>query len=827
MLAPGTKLGRYEIRSKLAEGGMGEVYLALDTELNRTVAVKILHQAVAANEQRMRRFIQEAQAASALNHPHILTIHEIGSGSNCKFIATEFIDGDTLRMRINSGSQKLNEILEIAIQTAGALAAAHAAGIIHRDIKPENIMVRHDGYVKVLDFGLAKLSEPSVFASDAEALTKAMVKTREGTIMGTANYMSPEQARGVDVDARTDLWSLGVVLYEMITGTGPFVGETATDSISLIVQKDPAPLTRYVKDVPAELERIISKALTKDREERYQTAKDLLIDLRNLKRKLEVDAELDRTAPPELRGPLSTASGTAATTVSRATEPALSSAEYIFSGIKRHKIVAGVAALVLLAGVIGISLYVHARNSEVAIESIAVLPFQNKSAEPDTEYLSDGLSESLIYRLSQLPNLKVSPTSSVFRYKNKEIDPIKVGNELGVNAVLSGRIVQRGENLTISAELIDVRHDKLLWGEQYERKASELLQTQREIAKEIVDKLRLKVSGQESAFTKHYTESNEAYQLYMKGRFYWNKRTPYALHKSVEYYEQAIQQDTTFALAYAGLADTYSLLGGPEAGGDMPPIEALPKAKVAALRAIELDASLAEPHVSLAHVSYFYDHDWVAAEREFKRAIELNPNYPVAHHWYAIFLSAIPARVPEAIAEIRRARDLDPTSLIINAWYGRILDVAGQLDEAVEQLKKTVELDPNFILAHYRLGQAYTEKRMYTEAIDEFNKVLNLPDGKATGLMGLAYVYALAGRRQEADKSLNELLELSKQRYVSPGQIGIIYIARGEKDKAFQRLEEASKVYDLNLMRMKVERRFDPLRSDPRFEDLVRRLGIP
>ena len=806
---------------------MGEVYLALDTELNRTVAVKILHQAVVANDQRMRRFIQEAQAASALNHPHILTIHEIGSAGNSKFIATEFIDGDTLRKRINSGSQKLNEILEIAVQTAGALGAAHAAGIVHRDIKPENIMVRRDGYVKVLDFGLAKLSEPSVFASDAEALTKAMVNTREGTIMGTANYMSPEQARGIDVDARTDLWSLGVVLYEMITGTGPFVGETATDSISLILQKEPVPLTSYIKGVPAELERIVSKSLTKDREERYQTAKDLLIDLRNLKRKLEVDAELDRTVPPELRGPLSTASGTAATTVSPTTEPALSSAEYIFSGIKGHKIAAAVGALVLLAAVVGIGLYVHARNSEVAIESIAVLPFQNKSGDPDTEYLSDGLSESLIYRLSQLPKLRVSPTSSVFRYKNKEIDPIKVGDELGVNAVLSGRIVQRGENLTISAELIDVRHDKLLWGEQYERKVSELLQTQREIAKEIVDKLRLKVSGQESAFTKHYTESNEAFQLYMKGRFYWNKRIPSALHKSVEYYEQAIQQDPTFALAYAGLADTYALLGGPEAGGDMAPIEALPKAKAAALKSIQLDASLAEPHVSLAHVSYFYDRDWVVAEREFKRAIELNPNYPVAHHWYAIFLSTIPGRIPEALTEIRRALDLDPTSLIINSWYGRILDVAGQLDEAVEQLKKTVELDPNFILAHYRLGQTYAEKRMYTEAIDEFNKVLNLQDGKATGLMGLAYVYALAGRRPEADKSLNELLELSKQRYVSPGQIGIIYIARGEKDKAFQRLEEANKVYDLNLMRMKVERRFDPLRSDPRFDDLVRRLGIP
>ena len=826
MLQRGKRLGRYEIRSKLAEGGMGEVYAALDTELNRTVAVKILHQAVAGNEQRLRRFIQEAQAASALNHPHILTIHEIGTADNFRFIATEFIEGDTLRQRINDRSQNLNEVLEIAIQTTSALAAAHSAGIIHRDIKPENIMVRRDGYVKVLDFGLAKLAEPVGFVSDAEALTKAMVNTGAGVVMGTANYMSPEQAKGIDVDTRTDLWSLGVVLYEMITGRGPFVGETATDSLSLILQKEPVPLTRYVKEIPAELERIVSKALTKDREERYQTAKDLLIDLRTLRRKMEVDAELDRTTPPELRGPLSTASGPAATAAPSRSGSA-SSVEYIFSGIKQHKVAAGVVAVVLVAAVVGISLYVHARNSEVAIESIAVLPFQNRSTEPDTEYLSDGLAESLIYRLSQLPNLKVSPTSSVLRFKDKEIDPLTIGNQLGVNAVLSGRIIQRGDNLTISAELVDVRHNTLLWGEQYERKMSDVLQTQRDIAREIVDKLKLRVSAEEKALAKNYTQSNEAYQLYMKGRFYWNKRTAQALHKSVEYYQQAIQLDPSFALAHAGLADTYALQGGPEAGGDRSPIEVLPKAKAAALKAIALDETLAEPHVSLGHVSYFYDRDWVAAEREFKRALELNPNYAVGHHWYAIFLSTIPGRIPEALAEIRRALELDPTSLIINAWYGRILGVAGQLDEAVEQLKKAVELDPSFLLSHYRLGQAYAEKQMYNEAIDEFNKLLNLPDGQATALMGLAYTYALAGRKQEAQKALDDLLALSKQRYISPGQIGIIHIARGEKDKAFERLEEANRTYDLNVMRMKVERRFDPIRSDPRFVDLARRIGLP
>jgi len=826
-VAPGTKLGRYEIRSKLGEGGMGEVYLAIDTELNRTVAIKILPETLAANEQRLRRFIQEAKTASALNHPHILTIHEIGSTGNTKFIATEFIDGDTLRHRINAASQNLNEILEVAIQTASALAAAHAAGIIHRDIKPENIMVRRDGYVKVLDFGLAKLSEPSGFAGGTEAPTRAMVNTGAGIVIGTANYMSPEQAKGIEVDARTDLWSLGVVLYEMVTGKGPFVGETPTDSISLILQKEPVPLARYAKDVPAELDRIVNKALTKDREERYQTAKDLLIDLRTLKRRLDVDAELDRTGAPELRAPMQTASGATATTASTASQPPTSSAEYIVSGIKRHKTAAAIGAVVLIATVVGIGLYSRARNTELPIQSIAVLPFQNRSVEPDTEYLSDGLAESLIYRLSQLPNLKVSPTSSVFAYKNKQLDPLEVGNKLGVNAVLSGRIVQRGDNLTISAELVDVRYNKLLWGEQYDRKMSEVLQMQREIAREIVEKLKLKVSGEERALAKHYTDSNDAYQLYLKGRFYWNKRTPEALHKSLEYYEQAIQRDPNFALAYSGLADTYALLGGPEAGGDMAPNEALPQAKAAALKAIQIDESLAEPHVSLGHVKYFYDRDWPAAEREFKRAIELNPTYSIAHHWYAIYLSVLPSRVPESLVEIRRALELDPLSLSINAWYGRILSIAGRLDESIEQLKKTVELDPNFILAHYRLGQAYADKRMFEESIAEYNQLLKIPGGKALGLTGLGQTYALAGNGEQAQKTLAELLEISKNQYVSPGQIAGIYIALGENDKAFERLEEANRIFDLNIVRLKVDRRFDKLRSDPRFDDLVRRVGIP
>ncbi|MCA1601055.1 MAG: tetratricopeptide repeat protein, partial [Acidobacteria bacterium] len=505
---------------------------------------------------------------------------------------------------------------------------------------------------------------------------------------------------------------------------------------------------------------------------------------------------------------------------------AISSAEYIFSGMKQHKLVTAMVVLVLVPGIIGLSLYLNARNTEVAIESIAVLPFQNRSTEPDTEYLSDGLAESLIYRLSQLPNLKVSPTSSVFRYKSREVDPIKVGQELGVSAVLAGRIVQRGDNLTISAELVDVRHNKLLWGEQYDRKMSELLATQREIAREIVDKLKLRVSGQEKGLAKHYTESNEAYQLNLKGRFYWNKRTPEGLHKALEYFQQAIDRDPNFALAYSGMAETYALLGGPEAGGDMPPNEVLPKAKAAALKALEIDESLAEPNVALAHVTLFYDRDWARAEREHKKALELNPKYPTAHHWYAVYLSAV-GRHSEALAEIRQAQELDPLSLSINVWLGRILALSGQLDKAIEQLRKTVEMDPNFVLAHYRLGGAYEEKGRYDEAVNEFRQVSKLSGGKLPGIAGLAHAYALAGKRGEAQKHLDELLKLSKERWVSPALIGMIYAALGDNDKAFAWLDEADKAHDLSIVRIKSDPRFASLRSDPRFDELVRRVGIP
>src|SRR5712691_3472301 len=509
-LAAGTKLGRYEIRSKIGAGGMGEVYLAQDTKLARKVALKILPVEIAAHPDWMKRFVQEAKTASALNHPNIITIYEIEHIDSVNFIATEFIDGETLRRRMRKAPMKVGEVLDVAAQIAGALSAAHAAGIVHRDVKPENVILRADGIVKVLDFGLAKLTErPPPDSVDAEAATKALVQTEPGVVLGTVAYMSPEQARGLAVDARTDVFSLGVVIYELIAGQAPFGGATRSDLIAALLEREPPPLARFTPEAPAELERIVMKTLAKDPDERFQTAKDVLIDLKRLKQKLDVDAELERTSAPKLRSGGGDAKPSQAreaiSTAPRATaqtafgsSSATSSAEYLVSGIKQHKLAAAIALLVLVTGAAGLSVYLYSRNTEVTIESIAVLPFVNQNHDPDSEYLSDGVAESIINSLTQLQNLRVIPTSSAFHYKGKEIDPLKAGKELGVRAILTGRILQRGDNLTISTELLDVRDNKQLWGEQYERKVSDLMTLQRDIAGQIANNLKVKISDRKS-----------------------------------------------------------------------------------------------------------------------------------------------------------------------------------------------------------------------------------------------------------------------------------------------------------------------------------------
>ena len=559
-IAIGTRLGRYEIRSPLGAGGMGEVFLAQDTNLDRRVALKVLPADVAADPYRMSRFVQEAKAASALNHPGIITIYEIEQIDSVLFIATEFIDGVTLRDRLRNASMKLGEALDVATQIASALAAAHTAGIVHRDVKPENVMLRRDGIVKVLDFGLAKLTAHAAEASAAtEAATPRLINTEPGVVMGTAIYMSPEQARGLDVDARTDIFSLGVVIYEMFARRLPFRGSNTNEILaSILGDNDPPPLARYSTEVPIELERIVSKALRKDRDERYQTIKDLLLDLQSLKQEAEFERKLERSTPSKSKSRVETrAPGGIDTVMGSAARPTPGE-RGVTSAITPNprRAVIAVVALLIIASAVGAYFY-FTRARGGAIDSIAVLPFQNTSPDADTEYLADGLAESLIYRLSQLPNLRVSPTSSVFRYKGKDTDPQVIARTLGVDSVMTGRITQRGDNLTISINLVDAANNRSLWGEQYERKMSELLATQRDIATEITKKLQLTLSGDEQALTKRYTDNNDAYQLYLKGRYHYAKRTKDDILKGIEYFQQAITLDPNFALAYAMIADSY------------------------------------------------------------------------------------------------------------------------------------------------------------------------------------------------------------------------------------------------------------------------------
>jgi serine/threonine-protein kinase len=822
-LGSGTKLGRYEIRSKIGAGGMGDVYLAHDTELDRTVALKILPEDVAADQQRLQRFVQEARAVSALNHPHIVTIHEVGVSESINFIATEFIDGDTLRRRIASGIN-LIDILDIAIQTGGALSAAHHAGIVHRDVKPDNVMVRRDGYIKLLDFGLAKLIVSPSSASDAEAQTMAMINTNAGAVMGTAKYMSPEQAKGTAVDARTDLWSLGAVIYEMVTRSEPFVGETPTETISLILQRDPPPLETYVHEVPEELQRIVSKALNKKLTERYQTADELVTDLRNLKRKLEVSAELSGTLP-DLRvskekagssiGPLS---DTNTPLVNTSATPVLSSAEYIVTGIKQHKRAAIISLIILAVGIAALFFLFRNRNTGPAIQSIAVLPFENQSQDPEAEYLSDGITESIINSLTQLPNVKVIARSSVFRYKGQKIDPLKAGQELGVQAVLTGRLTQHGDSLAISTELLDVSGNKQLWGERYNEKVADILTLQRTIAAEITNNLRLKLTGaDQSRVTRHYTESPEAFQLYLKGRFLWNKRTSESLASATDYFNQAIEKDPGYALAYAGLADTWYSRGWYR---HVEPKDAYEKAKAAANKSLEIDPNLAEGHAILAAIKAVYDWDWQGAEREFKLAIDLNPNYATAHQRYSLFLPTL-GRFDEAIAEARKARELDPLALPINENLGDILYLARRYDEAIDQLRRTLELDENYVVAHSTLSKVYEAQGKYEESLEE-----RLKGSTPETVAELRKVFAASGIKGVWKNRLAVLLERAKTAYVSPADIALFYTRLDDRDQAFAWLEKAMAERSINFNYLVADPRFDKLRKDPRLEALLKRVGL-
>lgn len=810
---------------------MGEVYLAQDTKLERKVAIKFLSEEFSRDPDKLKRFIQEAKTASALNHPNILTVYEIGVVDDRNYIATELIDGPTLREHLSQRDPlSLNKILKVGVQVAEALSAAHAAGIIHRDIKPENIMIRRDGYAKVLDFGLAKLAEPKTI--EPEAATRFQVNTNPGMVLGTVFYMSPEQARGYATDARTDLWSLGVVLYEMIAGRVPFSGETVNHTVVAVLEKDPAAL----ETVPAELQRIVRKALTKDVEMRYQSARDLLIDLKNLRRELDIQGEIERSSVPNREvttdAPSESETRTYPVTHSdRATAApgakSTSSLEYAVNQAKSHKVATTLIAAVILGVVTTIAYFAFASRgagNEGHIDSIAVMPFVNASGKQDVEYLSDGLTDSLIFRFSQLPNVKVSPTSSVMRFKGTTKDVTAIAKELNVDAVLTGRLMQAGDSLSISVQLVDARTQKLVWAEQYDRKLADLLATQREIATTLTQKMRLRLTGDERGIAKKYTSSNEAYQLYLKGRYHWARRTKDDLDKALDSYKRAIDLDPKFALAYAAIAEAYNSMGK---NPDVPPKDCIPLAKAAAMRALEIDPMLPEAHSALGDSLAMYDWNWTESEREFKKSFELDPNISYTHVAYALSHVSATGNADSVLTEVERAAELEPLSLINNAVLTGAYLYDRKYDKALAQGRNSYDLDPTFPLTRHWLGLALVENGKYDEAIALGRQVS--PDSPFgwVSVVVLGYAYAKQGKRTEAEQQISLIQELGKTRYVRPYYVAFIYAALGDKDKAFAELERSFAERDCYLIRIAVDPALDPLRGDPRFKSLIKRMNLP
>jgi serine/threonine protein kinase/tetratricopeptide (TPR) repeat protein len=857
----GSTLSHYRIVSKIGAGGMGEVYLAQDTKLDRKVALKILPAELASNRDRMERFVREAKSAAALNHPNIATIHEIGKSDEVNFIAMEFIDGATLREKIHREGTELRKLLRYLQHVAEGLAKAHAAGIVHRDLKPDNVMVTHDGHAKILDFGLAKLIEgqdgetgglgdaetrghgdgetqrpgdegATLIAASPRPLVPASpllpVATSPGLIMGTVGYMSPEQAQGKtnEIDQRSDIFSFGCILYEAATGKKPFEGDSVLKSLHMVVYEQAPPIADINPAAPAELQRIVRRCLEKDPDDRYQGIREVAIELKHLRRELETSPDFDTTVPPPVTGEsaLSTSSGSTiapTATVSSPTPSAVSSAEYVAQSVKRNKVA---VAIVLLAVIVAGAVFVYLRSgkTDTAIDSIAVLPFENKSNATDTDYLSDGLTESLIYRLSQLPNLKVSPTSSVMYYKGKGGDLKTVAAELGVRAIMTGRVVQRGDSLTISVELVDVTNNKSLWGEQYERKMSDLLTTQRDIAASITQKLQLKLSGNETGLTKKYTDNNEAYQLYLKGRFYWNKRDEENLKKAIEQFKAAADKDPNYALAYVGLADSYVLL--PYYSGATS-AEVTPPAKAYAERALQIDKSLGEAHTALGYVNRLL-WNWAEAEKELKRGVELNPDRATAHKFYGNVLFDL-GRFDEARAEYTRAQELEPLSLIISANLTESYLQSGELDAAAAQCQRAIDLDPNWYYARMLLAFVYLKQGKNVEALTEAEKSVESSKRLSGPLAALGGVYARTGKRNEAEALVKELKEKFARRQANGYDIARLYVWMGDKDQAFEWLDKDFQSRNATLPNFLSTSPLISLHDDPRFKDLTRRVGLP
>lgn len=804
MLKTGEKFGHYDVISAIGAGGMGEIYRAFDTRLKRDVAIKILPEKLTKNVLAVERFMREAYSASALNHPNILTIYDIGKQGEVQFIATEFVEGNTLRTHIESKSLSLTDALDIGVQVSGALVAAHEANIVHRDIKPENIMVRRDGYVKVLDFGLAKLTEnrrgDAETGGRGEEVADAFeAKTIPGMILGTANYMSPEQARGLDVDTRSDIFSLGVVIYEMVAGQVPFFGETVSDVIAAILTNEPVSLSEG-NHIPLELEWSISKALSKDREERYQTVKGLLGDLKRLKQRLEFEMELERVNGSKINRSIS---------------------EFESS---KQKFTEQATAIFPKSSINLENRSMAIRKVSDRIESLAILPLVNGSNDANTEYLSDGITESIINSLSSVPELRVVPRSTVFRYKERAESPQEIGKELGVCAVFAGRVIQIEDSLVVKTELIDIARESQLWGEQYRRKMTDIFKLQEEIAQDISEELKLKIAENEKLVNCH-TENIDAYHFYLKGRYFVTaKRTEEWIKKGIEFFQKAIDLDPNYALAYSGLAEAYGFFAS-STGGWLP-CEAYPKAEAAALKALELDETLGEAHCSLGFFRLLYDWNFAEAETQFKRAIELSPNHPNAYDGYGFYLKAV-GRQEEAIEQCKKVQQLDPLSPFSHISLGYGYYFARDFDKAIEECHKALEMDKHSTFAYRNLGLAYLQKGEIENAISALSKAVTFSSGGLAFEAYLGFAYASAGKTDEALEVLGNLQEIAKTRYVSAYNFAIIYLGLGRLGETFEWLEKAFEERSGFMPFLNVEPIVDTLRSDDRFKNLIEKIGLP
>jgi eukaryotic-like serine/threonine-protein kinase len=763
----GKTFGRYQVQERLGKGGMGEVYKALDTQLNRPVALKILLEKYSEDETCIKRFEQEARAVSQLNHPHILTVYDIGTVGRRTFIATEFVDGQTLRKRLQSGAIDLNDILEIAFQIADALVAAHRAAILHRDIKPENIMLRNDGHVKLLDFGLAKLIDPS----------QAVTQTMPGVILGTPQYMSPEQARGIPVDVRTDIWSLGVVLYEMVTGVCPFSGSTVDEVIDNVLNKEPPSISAYKPDIQPELKLIITRAMSKNIKDRYESLSHVVFDLKRAQHSLMSASPANYT-----------------TVRDNAPAPVSSKATRSSKGRLRK-----------------------------TIKSLAILPFTNETNDPKADYLSDGITETIINNLAQLPQLRVMSRTSVFRFKGTDLSPAAIGQELGVGAVLTGKLLRVQARLIVQTELVDIVDGSQIWGFRYDVKSIRVFEIEQKIASEISEKLQLKLTDlQRKRLRKRHTTSENAYFNYLKGRFHWNKRSAEAVRLAIGYFNQAIEEDPLFAVAFSGLADCYVVLGNQHS---LPAIEAFPKAKAAAIRALEIDDSLAEAYVNLGYVKATADRDWSGSVKAFEKAIALNPAYATGHQWYSVILIAL-GRIDESLAESVKACELDPLSRVFNASYGQCLYFARRYEEAIQQYKRMLSIDDDFHWTHFFMGSAYREQKRYREAISEFRQALKLVKDEPVIICDLIYTYAVAGQKEKASTLLAKLQKMASQVYVSPYDLAVAHLGMGDKETALDLLEKSEQARDDGVLMIKIDPALDDLRSHPRFQALLVRNGL-